>query len=89
MRLKTTFAAHVLQVNDRARGKLWRPLADWPQLRSLDKAVFANSWEKNGYLGVSGRVCLYVTCYDFMLGFNVSSLPLMFYVLYVLEIFCP
>ena len=39
--------------------------------------------------GVSGRVCLYVTCYDFMLGFNVSSLPLMFYVLYVLEIFCP
>ena len=28
---------------------------------------------KNGKMGVSGRVCLYVACYDFMLGFNVSS----------------
>jgi hypothetical protein len=27
----------------------------------------------------SGRICLYVACYDFMLGFNVSCLALMFF----------
>ena len=35
--------------------------------------------EKNGKMGVSGRICLYVACYDFVLGFNVSSSPLMFF----------
>ena len=30
-------------------------------------------------MGVSGRICLYVACYDFVLGFNVSSSPLMFF----------
>ena len=39
-----------------------------------------NAPKKNGKMGVSGRICLYVACYDFVLGFNVSSLPLMFYV---------
>ena len=29
--------------------------------------------------GVSGRVCWYVACYDFVLGFNVSSLVLMIF----------
>ena len=29
--------------------------------------------------GVSGRICLYVVCYDFVLGFNVSSSPLMIF----------
>jgi hypothetical protein len=38
-----------------------------------------NLWEKNGKMGVSGRICLYVACYDFVLGFNVSSSPLMFF----------
>ena len=28
-------------------------------------------------MGDSGRICLYVVCYDFMLGFNDSSSPLM------------
>ena len=28
---------------------------------------------------VSGRICLYVACYDFVLGFNVSSLVLMIF----------
>ena len=37
------------------------------------------SWEKNGKMGVSGRVCWYVACYDFVLGFNVSSLVLMIF----------
>ena len=36
-------------------------------------------WEKNGKMGVSGRVCWYVACYDFVLGFNVSSLVLMIF----------
>ena len=35
--------------------------------------------KKNGKMGVSGRICLYVACYDFVLGFNVSSSPLMFF----------
>lgn len=35
--------------------------------------------EKNGKMGVSGRVCWYVACYDFVLGFNVSSLVLMIF----------
>ena len=35
--------------------------------------------EKNGQMVVSGRICLYVACYDFVLGFNVSSSPLMFF----------
>ena len=35
--------------------------------------------EKNGKMGGSGRICLYVACYDFVLGFNVSSSPLMFF----------
>jgi hypothetical protein len=35
--------------------------------------------EKNGKMGVSVRLCLYVACYDFVLGFNVSSSPLMFF----------
>ena len=30
-------------------------------------------------MGVSGRICLYVACYDFVLGFNVSSLVLMIF----------
>jgi hypothetical protein len=30
-------------------------------------------------MGVSGRICLYVACYDFVLGFNVSSSPLMIF----------
>ena len=34
---------------------------------------------KNGKMGVSGRICLYVACYDFMLLFNVCSLVLMIY----------
>ena len=34
---------------------------------------------KNGKMGVSGRICLYVACYDFVLGFNVSSLVLMIF----------
>ena len=34
---------------------------------------------KNGKMGVSGRVCWYVACYDFVLGFNVSSLVLMIF----------
>jgi len=34
---------------------------------------------KNGKMGVSGRICLYVACYDFVLGFNVSSSPLMIF----------
>ena len=35
--------------------------------------------KKNGQMVVSGRICLYVACYDFVLGFNVSSSPLMFF----------
>ena len=35
---------------------------------------------KKWYLGVSGRVCLYAACYDFMLMFNVCSLLLMIFV---------
>ena len=35
--------------------------------------------KKNEKMRVSGPVCLYVACYDFMLGFNVSSSPLMFF----------
>ena len=35
--------------------------------------------KKNGKMGVSGRVCWYVACYDFVLGFNVSSLVLMIF----------
>ena len=38
-----------------------------------------HGWEKNGKMGVSERICLYVACYDFVLGFNVSSSPLMFF----------
>ena len=34
---------------------------------------------KKGKMGVSGRVCWYVACYDFVLGFNVSSLVLMIF----------
>ena len=34
---------------------------------------------KNGQMGASGHICWYVTCYGFMLGFNVSSSPLMFF----------
>ena len=34
---------------------------------------------KKWKMGVSGRICLYVACYDFVLGFNVSSSPLMFF----------
>ena len=34
---------------------------------------------KNGKMGVSGHICLYVACYDFILGFKVSSLVLMFF----------
>ena len=34
---------------------------------------------KNGKMRVSGRVCWYVACYDFVLGFNVSSLVLMIF----------
>ena len=30
-------------------------------------------------MGVSGHICLYVACYDFVLGFNVSSLVLMIF----------
>ena len=46
-------------------------------------------WEK---IVKWGFQCLYVhmlLVIVFMLLFNVSSLPLMFYVLYVLGIFCP
>ena len=42
---------------------------------------------KNEKMGVSGRICLYVACYDFVLGLNVSSLSLMFYVVGVLGLF--
>ena len=35
--------------------------------------------KKNGKMGVSGRVCWHVACYDFVLGFNVSSLVLMIF----------
>jgi len=35
--------------------------------------------QKNGKMGVSGRVCWYVACYDSVLGFNVSSLVLMIF----------
>ena len=38
--------------------------------------------------GLQG-VCLYVACYDCVLGFNVSSLSLMFYVVGVLGLFYP
>ena len=44
--------------------------------------VVGNIWEiygKNGKMGVSGRICLYVACYDIMLLFNVCSLVLMIY----------
>ena len=34
---------------------------------------------KHGNMGVSGHICLYVACYDFALGFNVSSLVLMIF----------
>ena len=46
----------------------------WDPVISLQSA-----WEKNGKMGVSGRICLYVACYNFVLGFNVSSSPLMFF----------
>ena len=34
---------------------------------------------RNGDMGVSGRIGLYVACYVFMLGFDVSSLDLMIF----------
>ena len=47
-------------------------------------AIYGNIYhqytpEKNGKMGVSGRVCWYVACYDSVLGFNVSSLVLMIF----------
>jgi hypothetical protein len=49
----------------------------------LKQSQLSHSWlyipQTNGKMGVSGRICLYVACYDFVLGFNVSSLVLMIY----------
>ena len=44
--------------------------------------------EKNGKTGVSGRICLYVACYDFVLGFNASSSPLMIFQVRFAKVMC-
>ena len=49
----------------------------WPPCQH--RRLQGRNWEKNGKMGVSGHICLYVACYDFILGFNVSSLVLMFF----------
>ena len=46
---------------------------------TFDLVKYGYACEKNGKMGVSGRVCWYVACYDFVLGFNVSSLVLMIF----------
>jgi len=45
----------------------------------LSYPIIMRIYGKNGKMGVSGRLCLYVACYDFVLGFNVSSLVLMIF----------
>ena len=42
---------------------------------------------KNGKMVVSGHICLYVVCYDFVLGFNVSSSVLMTFQMGCWELF--
>ena len=43
----------------------------------------ANVSEKNGKMGVSGRICLYVACYDVQCFFLI-----LLYVVGVLGLFC-
>ena len=59
----------------------WQTMVFKPKYRAVGISGKSSLqvWEKNGKMGVSGRICLYVACYDFVLGFNVSSSPLMFF----------
>jgi hypothetical protein len=53
----------------------WTPVVI-PSVTAMESAAYPR---KKWINGVSGRICLYVACYDFVLGFNVSSSPLMFF----------
>ena len=50
-----------------------------PRQTQVELLSYKLSPIKKCKMGVSGRVCLYVACYDFMLGFNVSSSVLMIF----------
>ena len=43
----------------------------------INRCKSLKSWERDVKMGVLGRVCLYVACFEFMLMFNVCSLVLM------------